>query len=117
MLFLILIYADLLFVSALALELDNAVLESEERIVSADADIVPGMDLRSALTDNDAAREHCLPVLTLDAEALCLTVTAVVGGTRSLLCANKLIKNIFVISLIENFRACGPCVKERSSRS
>ena len=84
LLFLTLIYADLLFVSALALELDNAVLESEERIVSADADIVTGMDLRSALTDNDAAREHCLPVLTLDAEALCLTVTAVVGGTRSL---------------------------------
>src|SRR5699024_6943808 len=79
-----LIYADLLFVSALALVLDNAVFEGEARIVSADADVIAGMDLRTSVAEEYAACEHGLPVLTLYAQALRLAVAAVMRGTRSL---------------------------------
>ena len=79
-----LVDADLLSVFAETLVLDNAVFEGEEGIVAADADIVAGVDLRPALAHKDAAREHGLTVLTLDAEALRVAVAAVVGGTGTL---------------------------------
>ena len=83
-LFLILIDADLFFVLSQALVFYHAVFESEERIVSADADVVTGVDLRAPLTDENASRKNGLPVLTFYAEALCITVSSVVRGTRSL---------------------------------
>ena len=81
---LFLINADLFFVSAHALEFNHAVFESEERIVSADADVVAGVDLRAALANDDTARKHRLPVLTLYAEAFRVRVSAVVRGTGTL---------------------------------
>ena len=81
---LFLINADLFFVSAHALEFNHAVFESEERIVSADADVVTGMDLRASLADENASRKNGLPVLTLYAEAFRIAVSSVVRRTRSL---------------------------------
>lgn len=79
-----LINADLLFISAETLVFHHAVFEREERIVPADADVATGVDLRAALTDEDAARKHGLTVLTLYAEAFRVGVSSVVRGTGTL---------------------------------
>lgn len=79
----LLINAHLLLISALALELHNSVFEGKQGVVAADSDVVTGMDFRSALAHDDAPRKYVLTVLTLYAEALCVTVSTVVGGTRT----------------------------------
>ena len=48
------------------------------------------MDLRAALTDKDVARRDGLAVRALNAKALCLGVTAVLGRTYALFMSEKL---------------------------
>ena len=79
-----LIYTNLFFVLPFALKLNDAVFQSEERIVSADSDVVAGVDLRAALADDDATRKNLLPVLTLYTEAFRFAVASVVRRARSL---------------------------------
>ena len=74
---------DLLAILVLALELHDAVHEGEERVVLTLADVDAGVDLRSALSDEDVAGQNKLTVGSLGAKALRLTVAAVLGGTHA----------------------------------
>ena len=78
-----LVNADLLLVT-LRLITNDAILKGEERIISTDADVVTGVDLRAALAHEDATRKNLLAILTLHAKALRVGISAVVGGTGTL---------------------------------
>ena len=71
---------NLLAVLAYALKLYGAVDERKQRVVLADAYVIAGVELCSALSYKNDARKHKLPVGALDAEALRLAVAAVVRG-------------------------------------
>jgi len=73
-----------LLVSAETLETNHTVLQGEQGIVAADADIGAGMDLGSALSVENVARFDKLAVRTLRAESLGFGVTAVLGGADAL---------------------------------
>ena len=60
---------DLLAILVLALELHDAVHEGEERVVLTLADVDAGVDLRSALSDEDVAGQNKLTVGSLGAKA------------------------------------------------
>lgn len=66
-----------------ARELDLALSEGEEGVVLATADVLAGVDVRAALTDDDLASLHELTIETLGAKALTTGVTAVTGGTKT----------------------------------
>ena len=85
---------DLLAVLAHPLELDAAVLQSEQRVVLADAHVGAGMDMGAALPDQDVAGQNELTVAPLDAQALGHGVTAVPGGTDALLMREELKSNM-----------------------
>ena len=68
-----------LAVTAHALKMNMAVNQSEQGIVAADADALTRMDVSAALTHDDVARQNELAVAALDAQALCLGVTAVLS--------------------------------------
>ena len=79
---------------ALALELDNAVNQSEQGVVAADADIDAGMDVGASLANQNVASQNELTVCTLDAQALCLGITAVLGGAAALMVSKVLNTNL-----------------------
>src|SRR5215471_12588293 len=84
-------HADgLLAVWALEIELDPAVHLRVKRVVLADADVVAGMNLGSALADDDAAGGDELPAVALHAEALGLGIAAVAGAAACLLVCHGL---------------------------
>ena len=58
-------------------ELDCPIRKSKERVVSAAADILAGMDSGSALTHDNASGRYKLPAECLDAKHLRLAVAAV----------------------------------------
>ena len=60
-------------------ELDLAVLEREEREVAALADVLAGVDLRTALADDDGASLEGLTVISLDAKILRVGIATVAG--------------------------------------
>ena len=60
-------------------ELHLALLESEEREIATAADVGAGMDLGTALTDDDRACLEKLAVIRLDAEVLGVGVASVTG--------------------------------------
>lgn len=62
--------ADLLALLVLALELDDAVNLCVEGIIITDANIVAGMDFRSALANENVSRQYELAVAALGAQAL-----------------------------------------------
>ena len=62
----------------------------EQGVVLAAADVQARMDLRAALTDKDVARRNGLAVRALNAKALGLGVTAVLGRTYALFMSEKL---------------------------
>src|SRR5688572_31249288 len=68
-----------------ALELDGAVLEREDRVVAAEADVEARLELRAALADDDRARPHRLPAVRLDAPVLRVAVAAVLRRALTLL--------------------------------
>lgn len=69
--------ADFFAVAPYSVKLDLAVDESKKRIILALGDVLAGMDMRTALTNEDIAREHFLTVRSLDAEALRLGIASV----------------------------------------
>ena len=79
-----------LAILAHALELDLAVNECEQGVVAADPDVVARMDVRASLADQNVAGQNELTVCALDAEALGLGVTTVLGGTAALLMREEL---------------------------
>ena len=60
-------------------ELHLALLESEEREVATASDIGAGMDLGTALADDDRAGLEKLTVIRLDAEVLGVGIASVAG--------------------------------------
>ena len=74
---------DLLAVLAQALETDNTVRLGEQGVVSADAHVGAGMDLSSALSDEDIAGQDELTVCSFRSKTLRLTVAAVLGRTHT----------------------------------
>jgi hypothetical protein len=61
-------------------ELHGPADQCEQRVVAAAADAVARVEVRTALADEDLARVHELPAVTLDAKALGLRVAAVAAG-------------------------------------
>ena len=57
--------ADLLLVSALALEFHDAVLQGKQRIVASFAHIHSGINLRASLANQDVASQHSLAIASL----------------------------------------------------
>ena len=76
-----------LAVTANALEVNAAIDQSEQGVIAADADALTRMDVGAALTDQDVAGQNELTVAALDAEALGLGITTVLGRTYAFLCA------------------------------
>ena len=60
-------------------ELNDAVLQREEREVAALSDVLTGMQFGAALTDNDGTSEHGLPAEPFYAEPLRFAGPAVAG--------------------------------------
>jgi len=71
--------------TALGTELHSTLLECEQRVIATAPDTRTGMEVRTALTNDDLARTDNLTAETLDAEALRVRVTTVASGTRTLL--------------------------------
>ncbi len=86
--------ADLFAVLAVTLKLDFTVDQSIQSVIGADADIIAGMDMRTALTDEDGACKNCLAIASLGAESLGFGVTTVTGGAHSLFMSKKLNVNL-----------------------
>ena len=61
--------ADLFAVFAHALESDGTVDQGEEGVVRTFADVVAGVDVRAALSDEDVASQDELSVCALDGKA------------------------------------------------
>ena len=72
------------------LELNNTVNKCEESVIRADANVLTGMDLSAALSNNDVAGENRLTVCLLNAETLGLRITTVLGRTNALLVGEEL---------------------------
>ena len=78
---------------ALALELDSTVNQSEQGVILADTNVDTGMDVGASLANQNVAGQNELTVCTLDAQALSLGVTAVLGGTAALVVSEELNTN------------------------
>ena len=89
-----LVDADLFAVFAVTLKLDFTVDKSIQSVIGADADIVAGMDMRTALTDEDGACKNCLAIASLRAESLGFGIKTVTGGAHSLFMSKKLNVNL-----------------------
>ncbi len=75
--------------SPLAVEGDDAVGESEERVVLAAADVPAGVVARAALPDDDGASGHDAAAINLDAQALAVGVTTVAAGALTFLMSHR----------------------------
>ena len=64
-------------------ELDLALGKCEKRIVLTAADVLTGVDVGAALTNDDLAGLHELTVETLGAETLTAGIASVTGGTKT----------------------------------
>src|SRR5688572_24243565 len=69
---------------ALLRELHAAILEREQRVVRADADVRAGAHLRAALADEDVAREDSFAAELLHAQALAVRFAAVASAAACL---------------------------------
>ena len=78
------IYRNLLFVSALSLETNDAVCHSKQGIISALSHIQTRMDLRSALSVENVASQYKLSVCSLGTQSLGLGISSVLRRTNTL---------------------------------
>lgn len=74
-----------LAVTANALEMNAAINQSVQGVIATDADALTRMDVGAALTDQNVAGQNKLTVAALNAEALGLGITAVLGRTYAFL--------------------------------
>jgi len=72
------------------LKLNGAVNKRKESVVRTDTNIVTGMDLGSTLSYKNIACKNCLTVCLLNAKALRLGITTVLGRTNALLVGEEL---------------------------
>ena len=84
------VHADLALVTTLALDSHLAGDLCEKGIVLALANVMTRMEVRAALTDQDAACGHQSACMLLHAKALGLTVTTVTGGADALFMSEQL---------------------------
>ena len=85
---------DLLAVLAQTLEADNAVRLGEQGVVGTLAHVGAGVDVGAALTHQNVASQHELPVSALGAKALGLGITAVLGGAHTFFMGKELQRNV-----------------------
>ena len=81
-------------VLALALEKDSAVNQSEQGIITTNANVDTGMDVGASLANQNVASQNELTVSTLNAQALCLGITAVLSRTTALMVSKVLNTNL-----------------------
>ena len=84
------VYADLLLILALVLELHRACNQSKQRVILAKTNIVAGMNGSASLTDDNTAGVHLGTVGCFYAQPLGLTVTTVFGRTYALFVSEEL---------------------------
>ena len=72
------------------LKLNSTVNKSEKSIIRTDTNVHTGMNLGSALSNDDVTGDNCLSVSLLNAKALGLGITAVLGRTNTLLMSEEL---------------------------
>ena len=83
--------ADLFAVAADTLKFDLAVDEREEGIVRTDSHVFTRVNVGTALTNQNVARENGLSVRSLDAEALGLGIASVFSGTNTFFMCHSLL--------------------------
>src|SRR5690606_715644 len=64
-------------------ELDGAGLEGEQRVILGSGDLIPRLELRTALAHDDRTHLGCLPAIELDASELRVGVATVLGRSLS----------------------------------
>lgn len=62
-------------------ELNGAFAQSEQRVVLAAADVLAGMEVSAALTNDDVASDNMLATIALHAKTLCAGVATITGRT------------------------------------
>lgn len=82
--------ANALLAASNNLELNSAVGKSEQGVVRSDADIHAGMNVGTALSDNNIAGNNYLTVSLLNAKTLGFAVPTVFGRTNALLVSEEL---------------------------
>ena len=85
---------DLLAILAQTLEANNAVRLGEQGVVGTLAHVGAGVDVGAALTHQNVASQHELPVSALGAKALGLGITAVLGGAHTFFMGKELQRNV-----------------------
>ena len=88
------------------LETNHTVRECEKGIVLTATYVLTGVDMSSALSDNDIAGDYALAVSLLRTKTLRLGVTAVLSGTNALLMSKELkikLQHRFLPPLIVNW--------------
>ena len=102
----VLVNADALLILSHMLETDHTVRECEKGIVLTATYVLTGVDVSSALSDNDIAGDYALAVSLLRTKTLGLRVTAVLSGTNALLMSKELkikLQHRFLPPLIVNW--------------
>ena len=87
---LVLVNADTLLVASHVLETNHTVSECEKGIVLTATYVLTGVDMGSALSDNDIAGNYVCAVCLLNAETLGFAVTTVLGRTDTLFMCKEL---------------------------
>jgi hypothetical protein len=75
--------------AVLLVEPDFAFHERVDRVIAANAHVLAAVPLRTALTNNDVARDNVFAAELFNAEALALTVASVLDGTLTFLVSHK----------------------------
>jgi len=70
--------------ATLVTELNSTSCEGEESVIATTADVNAGVEVSSTLTNDDFAGKNLLTTEALYAEALCVGVTTVASGARTL---------------------------------
>ena len=71
----------------LATELDRTRTQGEQGVILATANAVTRVEVGAALANENLACVDGLAAVALNAQVLCVRVTAVAGGTQTFLCA------------------------------
>ena len=71
---------------------DDPVDFREDRVILSEADVLPGMDFRSELADDDGSRGNGLAAEDLDAPPLTVAVPSVPGASLSFLVCHDILR-------------------------
>src|SRR6266568_2934302 len=64
-------------------KLDIAIDQSEQRMVTTNANVISRLDLRSTLADNDAASSNKLTIITFHTQHFGLAIPTIAGATHT----------------------------------